>query len=367
MKKLFSVILAFLLCAGLAACTSPASSSGAAGPSSLPQAQGGSSGAAGDAAKHSSISICMISDPIGAEQFIKQAYDELAGMAEEYGFKWANVEVADVAGWEENSRNAAQQNYDLIVGVGWQAAEPFSVLADEFPNTKFAVIDASASNTKVKSINFNTAEGCYVLGAMIGTAFPEETLFGYVCNFQNQASFQYRYGFSEGVKSVLPEAQFVYNYVNSFSDTSLVHELAVQQRAAGCTFIFGGVSNSANSGIYQAALELADKGTPIYTTGLSVDQTTQDNPYIIGGVLKDTAVCMRTVVEEFLSGDFTGGVQMLGIKEKAFGVVGITTDEYHYRNTDIVTDEVLQAGKNAAKAISDGSLVIEVPQEADAK
>ena len=348
MKKLMSILLAALLCLGLVACAGNADDAA------------DTDGAGGD---YANMRICMISDPIGNEQFIKQAYDELVAMAGEYGFEWSNVEVADVAAWEENSRAAAQQGYDLIVAVGWQAAEPFSTLADEFPDTKFAVIDAVASNDKVKSIAFNTVEGCYVLGVMIGTAFKDESLFGYVCNMQNQASYEYRYGFSEGVKSVLPNAEFMYNYANSYSDTSIVYEMAVQQQAAGCSFIFGGVSNSANAGIYQAALELAEKGTPIYTTGLSVDQTTSENPYIIGGVLKDTAVCMRSVVEEFLQGSFVGGLQILGIKEKAFGVVGITTDGFNYRNEEIMTDEVITAGNAAAQAISSGSLSLVAPQE----
>lgn len=127
---------------------------------------------------------------------------------------------------------------------------------------------------------------------------------------------------------------------------------------------YGRCSSSSNAGIYQAALELADQGKTIYTTGLSIDQTTEENPYILGGLLKNTNICTRNVVENYLNGTLEGGSQLLGLKENAFGVVYITTDKENYRNTDIITDEVIAAGKEAADKIISGELVIEVPEEA---
>ena len=363
MKKFISVCLGVILAGALlAGCAGGASSSNGSQAGSASESTGTSVAANG-----SEYKIAMISESIGTEQFILQAYNAIKASAEKNGFEWTSIECVDAAAWAENSRSAAEEGYDLIVGVGWRAGEPFSQLAEEYPDVKFAVIDTIAASDKVKSINFNTAEGCYVLGVMMGTAFPDDNLFGYISNFQDQASFEYRYGFSEGVKSVNPNAQFMFNFVNSYSDTTTVYEQTLQQQAAGCNFIFGGVSSSANSGIYQAALELSAKGTPIYTTGLSVDQTTQDNPYIVSGVLKDTGVCMNIIIDEFLAGDFTGGAQILGIKEKAFGVVGITTETQNFRNEEIITDEVLAAGHAAEQDIISGKVVIEVPMESEVK
>ena len=126
----------------------------------------------------------------------------------------------------------------------------------------------------------------------------------------------------------------------------------------------GSVANSANQGIYTAALELAQKGTPIYTSGLSVDQTTADNPYIIGGLTKNTGVCTTAIIEEFLAGNFTGGSEILGFADNAFCVVGVSFDA-NYRNEEIVTDAVLEAGQKAGEALRNGTIKLEVPLEAD--
>ncbi|NLD60536.1 MAG: BMP family ABC transporter substrate-binding protein [Clostridiales bacterium] len=323
-------------------------------------------GAAESNPDYSEYKIALVSDTIGTEQFILQAYNAFMAAAEQYGFTATSIECSDTAAWAEKSRNACVAGYDLLIGIGWVSAEPFSALADEFPDIEFAVVDTVASNPRIKSIAFNTVEGCYVMGAMVASAFPGEKLFGYIGNFQNQSNFEYRYGFINGVKSVTPDAEFMVNFTDSYSDTTVAYNLAMQQAAAGCKFIMGSVASSANQGIYQAALELAGKGTPIYTSGLSVDQTTADNPYIVTGLTKNTGVCTTKIIDDFLAGAFEGGKEILGFADDAFCVVGISFDA-KFRNEEIITDSVLDAGRKAAEDIKTGAVVLEVPLEADYK
>ena len=307
--------------------------------------------------------IAFISDTIGTEQFILQAYNKAKEMAEANGYSFTSMECLDTAQWEENTRAASNEGYDLIIGLGWPAADPFAQAAEQFPETKFVVIDTVSASDKVTSIAFNETEGAYILGAMVGTALPNEDVYGYITSFQDQSTFKYRYGFSEGVKSVNPDATFMYNYVNSYSDTNLAYEYTMQQQAAGANFIMGGISSSANTGIYQAAQELTDGGTPIYTTGLSIDQTTAENPSIIGGLLKNTAVCVELIMNDFLAGTLTGGTQVFGIKENAFGVVHATTESANYVNEAIMTNEAIAAGKAVADKIISGEFTIVAPEE----
>jgi basic membrane protein A and related proteins len=312
---------------------------------------------------YADLKVALMTDPIGNEQFILQAYNRVKDLADTYGFQWISIEVGDAAEWEEGARASAAEGYDLVIGVSWMAGEPYSLLADEFPNTQFAVIDTIASNDKVTSIGFNETEGAYVLGVMVGAAFPEEEVYGYIGNFQTQANYKYRWGYVEGVKSINPNATFMYNFTDSYADTSKPYEFALQQQAAGARFIMGSVASGANEGIYQAALDLAAEGTPIYTSGLSVDQTTPDNPYIIGGLLKNTGACAEIIIMQLLDGTLEGGAQILGLKENAFGTVLVTTESANYVNTDIITEEVIAAGKAAAEKIISGELQVVAPLE----
>ncbi len=223
-----------------------------------------------NASSTSDTKIALVTDTLGSEEFLLQAYDEFMELSDDgNAYLATSVECADDSAWAEKSRSAAVQGYDLIVGIGWKAAGVFEELVSEFPNTKFAVIDTVSSNEEIKSIAYNTADGAYVMGVLVGNAFPDETTFGYIGNFQNQANYEYRYGFIEGLKSVTPDAEVIVNFADTFSDTSAVYSLAKQQQAAGAKFIMGSVSSSANEGLYQAALDLADEGKEIYTSGFS--------------------------------------------------------------------------------------------------
>jgi basic membrane protein A and related proteins len=309
------------------------------------------------------VRIALLTDPIGQEQFLLQAYNMVVALADEYDYEWVSVECADLSAWDENARAVASEGYDLIIGVGWQSGGPFGEIADEFPDSVFAVVDTISPNQNVASFGFNEAEGSYVMGVLIGHAFSEDNLFGYVGNFQNQASYKYRWGFSEGVKSVNPEATFIYNYTNSFQDTSAAYEFASQQRAAGARFIVGGVSSAANSGIYQAALDFASSDQPIYTSGLSVDQTTVSNPHIVTGLLKNTGAVTEFIISNYFSDTLSFGANILGLSEGAFGVVHVTTDSANFWNEDVVPQAAIDAAKIVAQQIINGELEIEAPLE----
>lgn len=348
MKKLLCLVIASLLVLSISGCTKENNN---------------------NENPYADYKVAMVSATVGTDEFILQALRQVQSMAQEYGFTVTSLECANNDDWDLKARKAAEEGYDLIVGVGWNAASPFSVLADEFPDVSFGVIDTAAENEKIMSIKYNTTDGCYVMGAMIAAAFPNDKKFGYIGNFQNQSNFEYKYGFMEGVKSLIPDAQFPTAYADTYADTSAAYNKAVEIAAQLGTeghFIMGSVANSANAGIYQYALEKATSGNDyIYTSGLSVDQTTADNPYIITGLTKNTATAMKVIVEDFLEdGKVTGGVITLGVNEDAFCVVGINFDA-KYRNTDIITDDVLAAGRKAAQDLKDGKVVLPYVMEND--
>lgn len=351
MKKLLQLCLALILTLSLFGC--------------------GTSEKNPDEGKYSNLKIAMVSDTVGTDQFILQAKNKLEEMAKSYGFTATNIECQSTDDWEQKSRNACEQGYNLIVGVGWSGADALSKLADEFADVEFGIIDTVAKNNRVMSIKFNTTDGCYVLGVMIATAFPDDTKFGYLGNFQQQSNFEYKYGFMEGVKSVNPNATFVSAYADTYSDTSATYNKAAELAAAisdGGHFIMGSVANSANAGIYKYCLERAEKGQSlIYTSGLSVDQTTADNPYIITGLTKNTAIAMQKIVDDFLGdGKVTGGSSVLGVTDDAFCVVNVNF-EANYRNADIITDAVIEAGKKANEDLKNKVVVLPEVMEADYK
>lgn len=291
--------------------------------------------------------------------FFMQAYDELIFLSKTYDFEVTHMEVKDTYSWIEKTRALAEAEFDLIIGVGWQSGEAFSIIEDSYPHIKFAVIDTVAVDEDIKSISYNAVEGSYILGVMIATAFPNEQLYGYIGNYNNLSNGEYLYGYREGIHSVNPTAEIVIDYANSYSDQNIVYELAMKQAHLGVSFIMGSVSYRGNEGIYKAALDLKKQGVEIYTSGLSTDQTTEKNPYIIGGLTKNTGIAMNIIVREFMTDTFISDNQILGIIDGGFQVVHIE-DKANYRNEHIITDDVIEAGKKAFQGLINKNINLSV-------
>ena len=304
--------------------------------------------------------IALICDPVGNNLFLTQVVEKAEELKATYGYELSLMECSDTDEWQSNYRASVAEGYDLILGVGWQSAEYANELATEYPDAaKYAVIDTDAGNENVMSIIYNEQEAAYLMGAMAGYAFPDEEIYGYIGCFDGAGSFKYRWGFCEGVRSVNPDAKFIFNFTNSYSDTAIAYEYAKQQHAAGATYIFGGAA-ACNEGIFQAALELAEAGTPIYSIAQDADATTPDNPYILSAQLKNTGVSTGYVIEQFLADTMTMGLTEQKLADGAIGATHVT-NEGIFLNEEILTPEVIAACQAVVEKITSGELVLELP------
>lgn len=308
--------------------------------------------------------VAVICDPVGNNLFLTQAVDMAKNLQETYGYTVSIMECSDTDEWQSNYRASVAEGYDLIIGVGWQSAEFANELATEYPdNAKYAVIDTDAGNENVMSIIYNEEQAAYLMGVMAGLCFPDDELYGYVGCFDGAGSFKYRWGFAEGVKSINPDAKFVFNFTNSYSDTTQPYEFAKQHAALGATYIFGGAA-AGNEGIFQAALELAEAGTPIYSIAQDADATTESNPYILSAQLKNTGVSMQQVIEAYFTDNWTTGLTVSNLTDGGIGATHVT-NEGNYLNSEILTEEVIAACKDVVAKIVSGELVLELPAMED--
>jgi basic membrane protein A len=307
--------------------------------------------------------IAVICGTVGTNLFLTQIVDEVKALQPTYNYDYSIIECSDADEWQTNYESAVMENYDLIVGVGWESAEYANNAQLEHPDAAtYVVIDTDAGNENVTSITYNEEQAAYIMGVMAGAAFPKEKQYGFIDVFEN-SGWEYRWGFMEGVKSVNPGAKFLFNYTNNYSDTSLAYEYANQQQAAGCTYIFGCAAAS-NEGIFQAALELAKAGKPIYSVGQDADATTPDNPYILSSQLKNTGVTMGWVIENFLAGTLPKGLIEQDLADGAVGATHIT-NKGKYLNEEILTPEVIEQCKQAVDDIVSGKLVLKITPESE--
>ena len=78
-----------------------------------------------------------------------------------------------------NLSTLAQQQYDLVIGVGFLMAEAMNTVAPKFPKTNFAIIDVDATGLESKPTNaagvlFKENEAGYLVGYMAGLYIKDE-------------------------------------------------------------------------------------------------------------------------------------------------------------------------------------------------
>lgn len=153
----------------------------------------------------------------------------------------------------------------------------------------------------------------------------------------------------EGVKAIDPDAEFVFNYVGSYSDPAKAKELAIQQFEQGALFINSAAAGG-DSGTFEAAKE---KG--FYTSGQDVDLTDPENPYIVTSQMKDTNTTVQYVIDQWFSGEeWTEDDEVLGVKEGAIGAVHITHESPNPISERLSEEEIAKI-KEAAEAIANGT------------
>lgn len=310
------------------------------------------------------VKVALLTDEAGTQPFILDMIKGFKDGESKYGFQGNVIECKSEADYEANARALIEEGYNFIIGGGWQTSSALTKVATEFPDkADYAIIDTQVDVPNIKCINFREQEGAYLVGRLAGLVTkPESKLFGAVHVFDGPGSWKWRYGFQEGVKSVKPDAEFIFNFVGSFSDPAKAKEFALQQAERGCEFINSGAAGG-DSGVFEAAKE-----KQFFTSGQDIDLTTPENPYVLTCQLKNTDETVLYLLGEYFKNEHkdwnTENIE-LGIQEGAIGAVFITEDSKTTRNP-IFSDEILTKLQASVEEIRSGKLdLVKMPDEKD--
>ncbi len=206
-----------------------------------------------------------------------------------------------------NLSTLAQQQYDLVIGVGFLMADAMNTVAPKFPNTKFAIIDVDATSLEAKPTNvsgalFKENEAGYLVGYMAGLYIKDEGggTAGSVGGQKIPPVDHYIAGYQAGVQAANPDAKVVNGYSQKFDDPAPCKELALDQIAQGAKVVFQ-VAGGCGLGALDAAKEKSVQGI-----GVDADQAYLGDQ-IMTSALKKVDVAVENEIKAVQDGTFKGG------------------------------------------------------------
>src|SRR5712671_5731536 len=82
------------------------------------------------------------------------------------GIVLRDIEPGTPTSIEPAMRAFAERGYDLIIGVGFAQAPIMQVVAKDYPNIQFAIVDGVIELPNVASLVFKEHEGSYLVGML---------------------------------------------------------------------------------------------------------------------------------------------------------------------------------------------------------
>jgi basic membrane protein A len=226
------------------------------------------------------------------------------------------VEASDDNAFEPMLRSLSQKKFDLIIAVGIAQADAVKKIAAQFPDRKYAIIDAQVDAPNVTSLLFEEHEGSYIVGAAAALASKSGKL-GFLGGVDIPLIRRFQMGYEAGAKKINPKATVVANYVGvtteAWNNPAKGRELALSQYDSGVDVIFAAAGASGN-GMFDAAEERSKSGTKRFAIGVDSNQNWIKPGLVLTSMLKRVDTAVLSTIENTKNGKFAAGTQRFGLQ-----------------------------------------------------
>jgi basic membrane protein A len=287
------------LALGVAAC-------GSSDDNSTSTSGGGSSTTA---SKGKPIKVGLVTDIGGLNDrsFNHLAYVGLQRAQKDLGIQGRVLTSKSAADYIPNLTTLAQQNYDLIISVGFLMADATAQVAKQVPNGHFAIIDADATTMKGKPTNvegllFKEQQAGYLTGYLAGLYAKDNNIkvISSVGGQKIPPVDHYIAGYQAGAKAADPGIQTLNAYSQDFVAQDKCKEIALNQIAKGSGVVFQ-VAGQCGLGALDAAKEKGKQGI-----GVDADQGYL-GPNIISSAEKKVDVAVFDTIKNAQAGKYNAG------------------------------------------------------------
>ena len=283
------------------------------------------------------------------KSFNEAAFNGAEKFKADTGVQYREFEVTNPSMREQALRNMARRGAQVVVAMGFAQAAAVETVAQEFPETKFTLIDMVVDLPNVQSVIFKEHEGSFLVG-MAAAMASQTGKVGFVGGMDIPLIRKFALGYVEGAKHVNPDIDIYQNMTGTtpaaWNDPTKGGELARSQFDRGADVVYAAAGGT-GIGVYQAA-----KDAGKLAIGVDSNQNYIHPGTMLTSMIKRVDVAVYESFKAAQEGTWQGGIQVLGLAEDG---VGWAVDEH---NRSLVSAEMEAAIEQARMDIIAGNIAV---------
>jgi basic membrane protein A len=355
-KKILAVLLSAAMVASMTACGSSSSSSAETPADDAAETTEASDDAAeseeaeAPAASGEGFKVGLVTDTGGVEDqsFNQSAWEGLQQAAADFGVEVNYLSSSTDSDYAPNIETFVDEDYDLIISVGYLLADATKAAAEANPDVQFAIIDDSSIELdNVTCLTFRQEQASYLVGYVAGL-MTEKNNIGLVLGMASETMHLFGYGYCAGAIDANPDITIQQANANSFSDPSMGSTLTTNFVTNGADIVFA-AAGATGTGVIS---ECQAQG--IKAIGVDSDQNYVAPDTVITSAMKRVDNAVYDSVEALISGTLAGGVKVYDLAAGGVDIAPTTT---------LLPDDVIAAVEDVKAKIISGEIVVPSSQE----
>src|SRR3979409_16465 len=222
-----------------------------------------------------------------------------------------DVEPGNPTSIEPAMRAFAERGYDLIIGIGFAQTPIIELVAKDYPNIRFAIVDGVSDLPNVASLVFKEHEGSYLVGMLAAKTSKTGTI-GFLGGMDIGLIHRFKGGYEEGARAVNPNIRVIPNYVGvahaAWHNPGKGKDIALAQISKGADVIFTAAGNSglgAFDAVEQAGKQ--DGRATHFVIGVDSNQNMVKPGFVLTSMVKRVDNAVYAIVQHVVANKFKGG------------------------------------------------------------
>jgi basic membrane protein A len=304
-------------------------------------------GCAGSSISKASMRLGMVTDigGLGDKSFNDSAY---AGLKEAKARLGAEIEVLEsksAADYQPNLTALADEDYAEIYAIGFLMNNDLAQVASNYPQRRFAIVDAVVDRPNVTSITFKEQDGSFLAGALAAMVTKSRTI-GFLGGMDIPLLRKFEAGYAAGAREIDPRVTVLVKYVGSFEDVASGKELAGVLFNSGADIVFVAAGKSGLGAFDEVKARDHD-----YVIGVDSNQDALIPGKVLTSMVKRVDVAVFRVARDARERRIPRGTLELGLAQDG---VGLTDFAY---TKAIVGAAAIARLARLRRAIIDGRIV----------